>query len=712
MGKNVAVFVDVANIFYAAKAAGVDIDYVTLLKSASAGRDLVRAYAYTGLDPDNENQRNFHDFLRRSNYKVVSKDIRKYGDGKIKANLDIELVVDMMKTARNLDIAIVVSGDGDFAPAIRAVQEQGVRVEVVSFRGNTSSDLMEVADLFTDITQLARVERGSRSGRRVAEDGDDLSMTEVPDKQTEGTGVGRGRGGRGGRGRGRFGEAEPVPVSAARGRGRGRSTSVAASTGVRSGGDAEGGLVALPGERLSRSGGSLTEADLAAAEVFRLDDVDDDEAADALAAADRDGDGTLQREDDGARRRRRRGGRGRGRGGRGREDALAATEATDRGDPGEPIEIPGPMTIDVLDEAEIEAEAEADELEDQAAALALATRGPRATPFGSVWDSQLGTSAGPTAANLTPLRDDEDFDEPEIPEYLIAEQRRGAPIGSGRGQGGPVRGGPRGGRAAYQSAMDRERFGRGGGGGINRYPDVSGRTGAVSGGGGGATGSEANRGRAPRQDRGPVRRDGRPVGPSPSPSPSPRAPSTASSSEPWSEVPPELEAMLRSQVSQKPTERAPSARTLDDRATEAVEPAVDATSSAEVAEKAAPKRRTTRKTAVSPESEATVSPVVNAVEAPVPKRRATRKAVSATGEAEAPADAKATARPAPRRRAVTAAAEGTDKPAPRSRSSRTSANAASDAMVPAADDEAAEKRAPTRRTPTRKPSASGSTESA
>ena len=219
MGKNVAVFVDVANIFYAAKAAGVDIDYVTLLKAASAGRDLVRAYAYTGLDPDNENQRNFHDFLRRSNYKVVSKDIRKYGDGKVKANLDIELVVDMMKTARNLDIAIVVSGDGDFAPAIRAVQEQGVRVEVISFRGNTSSDLIEVADQFTDIVQLARVEKGTRSGRRIA-DGDDLSMTEVPDKQTEGTGRGRGRTGRG---RDRTGDAEPVAATARTGRGRGRA---------------------------------------------------------------------------------------------------------------------------------------------------------------------------------------------------------------------------------------------------------------------------------------------------------------------------------------------------------------------------------------------------------------------------------------------------------------------------------------------------------
>ncbi len=282
MGKNVAIFVDVANIFYAAKAAGVDIDYVTMLKSATAGRDLVRAYAYTGLDPDNENQRNFHDFLRRHGYKVVSKDIRKYGDGKVKANLDIELVVDMMKTARNLDVAIVVSGDGDFAPAIRAVQEMGVRCEVISFRGNTSSDLIEVADLFTDITQIAKVEKGSsRSGRRVADDDEDMSMTEVPDKQTEGTGVGRGRGRGTGRGRGRAGEAEPVaasgrvrrrvgegePVAASsRGRGAARPAETVPTVVPMAGG---GALIALPGEKLSRAAAARVApaADLVASHV-------------------------------------------------------------------------------------------------------------------------------------------------------------------------------------------------------------------------------------------------------------------------------------------------------------------------------------------------------------------------------------------------------------------------------------------------------------
>ena len=575
MGKNVAVFVDVANIFYAAKAAGVDIDYVTLLKSAGAGRDLVRAYAYTGLDPDNENQRNFHDFLRRHNYKVVSKDIRKYGDGKVKANLDIELVVDMMKTARNLDIAIVVSGDGDFAPAIRAVQEMGVRVEVISFRGNTSSDLIEVADQFTDITQLARVEKGSRSGRRVADDDSDLSMTEVPDKQTEGTGAGRGRGGRG-RGRGRTGEAEPVAASASRGRGRGRGAAVAAAPS----GDA--GMRAMPGERLSKAVGSLTEADLAAAEVFTLDDLGaaiEPEAGNGGPVGTADGASSDDEAAEAGRRRRRRGGRGRGRG-RGRDELVEGVERSAQ-----------PAGVDAEDADDVDDIDEVDEVE------LTAPRRPRSTPFGSVWDSQLGTPAAPSTANLAPLADDEDFDEPEIPEYLIAEQRRGAR--GGRAGGGASRG-PRGGRSAYQSAMERERYGRGGGGGgINRYPDVGARGGRAA-----APRDERSYDR-PREDR-----------------PRDRAGTPRPSSEPWSEVPPELEAVLRAQVAAKPASPRAEAETAE--VTEAP---------------AAPKRRTTRKPAASATAEPAAEAATSvASEAPAtPKRRATRKP-AASAATESPAE--------------------------------------------------------------------------
>ena len=150
MSKNVAMFVDVANMYYAARGQDVDVDYVALLKHATKGRDLIRAYAYTGLDPENENQRKFIDFLGKNGYKPVIKDIRKFGDGRMKANLDIELVVDLFRLADRMDIAVIVSGDGDFAPAIKALQDKGVRCEVISFKPNTSSDLMAVADEFMD----------------------------------------------------------------------------------------------------------------------------------------------------------------------------------------------------------------------------------------------------------------------------------------------------------------------------------------------------------------------------------------------------------------------------------------------------------------------------------------------------------------------------------------------------------------------------------
>ncbi len=178
MSKNVAMFVDVANMYYAARGQDVDVDYVALLKHATKGRDLIRAYAYTGLDPENENQRKFIDFLGKNGYKPVVKDIRKFGDGRMKANLDIELVVDLFRLADRMDIAVIVSGDGDFAPAIKALQDKGVRCEVISFKPNTSSDLVAVADEFMDIMKIASISR--KEGRAIR---DSMGAPEMPAKE-------------------------------------------------------------------------------------------------------------------------------------------------------------------------------------------------------------------------------------------------------------------------------------------------------------------------------------------------------------------------------------------------------------------------------------------------------------------------------------------------------------------------------------------------
>lgn len=164
MSHNVGVFVDVSNLFYSAKSAGVEVNYCRLLEHAVAGRDLIRASAYTGVDPENPNQRKFIDFLRANGYKVTCKDIHKYEGGRIKANLDIEIAVDIMLLSENLDVVVLVSGDGDFVRLVDAIQMRGVRCEVIGFGVSTSNELIDVADNFTEIGSLSGIFRNAPSG--------------------------------------------------------------------------------------------------------------------------------------------------------------------------------------------------------------------------------------------------------------------------------------------------------------------------------------------------------------------------------------------------------------------------------------------------------------------------------------------------------------------------------------------------------------------
>jgi uncharacterized LabA/DUF88 family protein len=164
MSHNVGVFVDVSNLFYSAKSAGVEVNYCRLLEHAVSGRDLIRASAYTGVDPENPNQRKFIDFLRANGYKVLCKDIHKYEGGRIKANLDIEIAVDIMLLSENLDVVVLVSGDGDFVRLVEAIQMRGVRCEVIGFGISTSNELIEAADQFTEIGSLPGIFRNAPSG--------------------------------------------------------------------------------------------------------------------------------------------------------------------------------------------------------------------------------------------------------------------------------------------------------------------------------------------------------------------------------------------------------------------------------------------------------------------------------------------------------------------------------------------------------------------
>src|SRR4051812_31507206 len=161
MSVNVGVFVDVSNLFYSARSMGEEVNYIRLLEYAARNRHLIRASAYTGIDPENGSQRRFVDFLSANGYRVVCKDIQKHESGRIKADLDVEMTLDIYMMSENFDVVVLITGDGDFKRLVAVVQQKGVRVEIVGFGASTSSDLIAMADQFTEISTIPEIFRNS-----------------------------------------------------------------------------------------------------------------------------------------------------------------------------------------------------------------------------------------------------------------------------------------------------------------------------------------------------------------------------------------------------------------------------------------------------------------------------------------------------------------------------------------------------------------------
>ena len=150
----VAIFIDGSNLFYAALQLGIEIDYTKLLVRLTGGSRLLRAFFYTGVDRTNEKQQGFLLWMRRNGYRVIAKDLVQLPDGSKKANLDVEIAVDLMALVGSFDTAVIVSGDGDLAYAADAVSYRGARIEVVSLRSMTSDSLINVSDRYVYLDQI------------------------------------------------------------------------------------------------------------------------------------------------------------------------------------------------------------------------------------------------------------------------------------------------------------------------------------------------------------------------------------------------------------------------------------------------------------------------------------------------------------------------------------------------------------------------------
>jgi uncharacterized LabA/DUF88 family protein len=193
-----AIMIDGANLYQSARALGFDIDYRLLLDTFAGCARLVRACYYTALLDDQEYSpiRPLVDWLDYNGYSVVTKPLKEFTDAsgrrKFKGNMDIELAVDAMEMAKNLDHIVLFSGDGDFRRLSEALQRAGLRVTVVSSIKTQppmiADELRRQADTFLELQDLAPyIAREHRPApQRAAVANDASSMEDEDDDAAEG----------------------------------------------------------------------------------------------------------------------------------------------------------------------------------------------------------------------------------------------------------------------------------------------------------------------------------------------------------------------------------------------------------------------------------------------------------------------------------------------------------------------------------------------
>ena len=155
--QRVCVLVDVANMYHSAKNLySRKVNFKEILKTAVFGRKLIRAMAYV-VKTESGEESSFLEALSQQGFEVKEKDLQIFAGGAKKADWDVGITVDAIKMAGNMDVIILVTGDGDYVPLVKYLQNTtGCLVEVIAFQKTASAKLVEEADDFINLSENTR----------------------------------------------------------------------------------------------------------------------------------------------------------------------------------------------------------------------------------------------------------------------------------------------------------------------------------------------------------------------------------------------------------------------------------------------------------------------------------------------------------------------------------------------------------------------------
>lgn len=156
----VMIFIDIRNVLKSVDTIDANkykLDFYALAMKLTGSRELVAAYIFDTRMPlgTTDNNQRFHDKLKFTGFRVVAReayDPLRNEQKEVDVAMACEMVVHALRD--HYDVAIVVSGDRDFIPAIQHVQMAGKRVEVAAFANSVSSELIKVSDRFYELEKM------------------------------------------------------------------------------------------------------------------------------------------------------------------------------------------------------------------------------------------------------------------------------------------------------------------------------------------------------------------------------------------------------------------------------------------------------------------------------------------------------------------------------------------------------------------------------
>lgn len=104
-------FIDSQNLNLGVRSQGWKIDFRKFRQYLRNKYNVTKAFLFIGYKAGNET---LYTQMQQMEYVVILKPTLELPDGKVKGNVDAELVLHTMIEYKNYDKAVIVSGDGDF----------------------------------------------------------------------------------------------------------------------------------------------------------------------------------------------------------------------------------------------------------------------------------------------------------------------------------------------------------------------------------------------------------------------------------------------------------------------------------------------------------------------------------------------------------------------------------------------------------------------